>query len=524
MKLKNLFYFFILALAIPLSFTACSDKDDDPIDNPDPKPGTDDNKENQLVNKWIYDEMSEWYYWNDKIPAKNQMDFNLDPETFFYNHVLFDYLDANKDGEGDRFSWMEPYTPSTKANSNGKSDIGFDYLPAWADDSEYKVALIVNYIKPGTTAERMGIKRGFIIDRVDGSEINSSNWYSVLLQNKSSYEIEYSTNAQNYNKDIFEKKTVTVTSNYKDNPILMDTIYRDIDGHNIGYLVFNTFGTSQDEENLNNNIYLIERLTRFESEGITDLVLDLRYNGGGLVQTAVYLGSALVPNRDTKNIFQISRYNKTFQAKLDALPENNATKQSWMYDKFVNNIYWKGDNEQTSTLNKIPNLGNKIKTLCVLGTGSTASSSEMVINCLRPYITNLYLVGEKTVGKNVGSWTMEPDNDNIKWKLQPITFQTYNVKNKSDYAKGMIPDVHADDFDLLGTGLKSLGDIEETLLATAIEKITNKVKSSKTKEAKVKGLNILPSSEIEKRKGTFQMTIDKKEVIGLKKQLKILEQ
>ena len=80
MKLKNLFYLFILALAIPLSFVTCSDKDDDPIDNPDPEPT--DKTDNEITNEWIHDRMKRVYLWNEELPASPN--YKTDPEDFFY--------------------------------------------------------------------------------------------------------------------------------------------------------------------------------------------------------------------------------------------------------------------------------------------------------------------------------------------------------------------------------------------------------------------------------------------------------
>lgn len=520
MKMKNSFlYILMLLIAASFALTSCEDKED-----PEPNP-EENNEENQKVNKWIYEEMEEWYYWNDKIPTKENLNFNLDPEDFFENHILFDYQDKNGDGEGDRFSWMEPFTHTKTKSGEATSDLGFDYSPMWEDETMTAVVLIITYIKPNTIAEKEGLRRGFLISKVDGSKITSHNWFSVLHQNKGSYRLQYAENVIQFIEDDFKTLTLNVTPNYKENPVLMDTIYQNEDGHKIGYIVFNTFGSEQDEEHLKNDIYLIERLQRFESQGITDLVLDLRYNGGGLVQTATYLGSALVPSRNTKDIFQISKYNKAFQAKLENLPEGNKNKESWLYTRFVDNIFWEGEDIESSILNRIPNLGDKIQTLCIIGTGYTASSSEMVLNCLKPYMRkhskNLYLVGERTVGKNVGSWSIEPEDKEIKWKLQPITFQTYNVDNESDYAQGFVPDVPAKDFEDLGEGLKAFGDKDETLLAAAIGKITGK-KSSRVKSVYQHGLKPLPASEIEKRKGAYQMIVGKKDLQSLKKQLKSL--
>ncbi len=126
------------------SFTFCSDKDDD-TNTPKPNPDPEEKTENRVTNEWILEEMSDWYYWTEYIPAADKLDFELDPETFFYNHILYDYLDSDGDGKGDRFSWIETYTAAKAEKSAAKSDIGFDFLPVYADNARTKVVLIINY-------------------------------------------------------------------------------------------------------------------------------------------------------------------------------------------------------------------------------------------------------------------------------------------------------------------------------------------------------------------------------------------
>lgn len=509
------------AIAFTFTFAACSDEEENVTDNgSDNNNGNDndntpkDSTENQIANKWIYDEMKTWYYWNDKIADESSLDFNLDPDVTngFFNSILYTGTKYNADNDKnqlralyDKFSWIESYTANAKAAL--AIDLGFDFIPAYGNEAETKVVFIISYVKPNTWAANNGIKRGFIINKVDNSELTLSNWSSALYQNKSSYTLEYAKNSSDYNNDIYSTIVLQRTPNYEDKPVMIDTIYT-VGSHKIGYMVFNTYGSDADQNDLNDNIYMIERLQNFTDQGITDLVLDLRYNGGGLVTTGVHLGSALVPNRDVTKVYEKKKYNSLIQAELDAMPEGYYLKESYLYDYFRNNIKW-----NNNTYNDIPKLGDQLQTLCIIGTDYTASASEMTINCLKPYYAqagkNLYLIGWQTVGKNVGSWTFEPDDSRIKWKLQPITFQSSNVNGESGYFDGFIPDVKIDDFKDLRTGLKELGDQDETLLAAAIAKITGaSVVDTSTKSAASDKFKRLPLSQLEKGGRQFRMIED----------------
>lgn len=513
MKVKQTVLLTILSSVILL--ISCGDKDESGS-SPNPDPST---SENEVANKWILDEMSEWYYWNDKLPAQNTLNMKLDPGATngFFESILYTKSKANGQGIYDKFSWIESYTADTKSSS--KNDLGFDFFPVTFIDSNNKptgdVGNVVVYIKPGTLAEKAKLKRGHIITAVDGITLNSDNWYSALYANKSEYKLDVID--PEIEQEI--KISVPVTPGYVNKFVLMDTIYKDIPGHKIGYLVFNTYGTEGDSEDLQNNIYLIQRLTALQKEGITDLILDLRYNMGGLVTTGVHLGSALVPNR-TNDIYEIKKYNDTFQQKIER--SSNDVKEDWLYDRFCEKISW-----DKAEYNEIPKLGDQLQSLYILTTGYTASCSEMTINCLRPYYEKagktLRVVGEQTTGKNVGSWTIEPENKDIKWKLQPITFQSFNINKESNYFNGITPYKTADDYEDLIVGLKKLGDLKETLLANAIADIkgTPIVKTAQTKSGPL--FRPLPPDQLERAGKKSSMIVNTIEVKELKTKAALLK-
>lgn len=506
-------------LCIFLSFLLCIaliSCDDKSSDDPRTDGGTDENTlaGNQYVNNWILDSMATYYLWNDHLPERATLDFTADPYDFFDGLLSYEYSLHNNSFV---FSRMEGTHINVSKATTGSSDLGFEYVPInfvnASGASVYYINLIT-YVKKGTNAEKQGLRRGYLINAVDDVSISSSNWYSSLYNNQSSYKIRYATNLNNQSSGIYVTKQIDVTTNYVDTPIYMDSVYT-VGARKIGYIVYNSYEAG-DESTLPYDVELSQILTNFKSQGVRDLVVDLRYNGGGLVRSAKFLASALVPSRDIKNIFEVKTYNDDIQSQLDKLSDNSAIKISWMYEYFTDNI----TNSNNKVLASIPRLGDQLDNICFITTGYTASASEMTINTLKPYMQdagrNLYIVGETTVGKNVGSWAIYEDNNaNNTYVLWPITFQSHNKlypsTESSNYASGFTPDVKADDFDMLyDDGLRDLGDTDETLLQTAISKITGQsISSTITKTTSTNYILKGKSSLDRKHKTTGGMYIDK---------------
>lgn len=219
--------------------------------------------------------------------------------------------------------------------------------------------------------------------------------------------------------------------------VSFDSVYL-YKGKKVGYAIYDQFDDNSDIRGL---------VVRMKNAQIDEMILDLRYNPGGYVSTCSELASFIVPQEYLGKLYQQQYYNKTI-TREKAKNNNNG----------VDSVYF----NSTEWYNKW-NLG--LDRLIVLTTEYTASASESLIICLRPYI-DVIIVGTQTRGKNVGSYTIS--SEDYKYCLQPITFKYFNALMQTVPDDGFMPDIMVDD-----DKRKPRGDIEEALLKAALQYIND---------------------------------------------------
>ena len=409
----------------------------------------------QYVNDWIYKNMNQYYYWNTTLPASITTHDN--PADYF---KTLKYKD-------DRFSAIfESYQDIlNQLYGVSASEIGFEFQLYKESVYNNNVLGIVTYTKRGTPAAAMGIKRGDIFRRINGQQITTSNYITVvnyLFDNTASSSITFST----YLNGIFTDKTaVTVNkaANYQEDPVYMDTVYT-IQNKKVGYLVYNFFTNDPGDKTLKYDLELNTAIGQFKQENISELIVDLRYNHGGIITSAVHLASMLVPNLTTTKVFSYTEYNQNYTNYFNS----DAFKSKYSDNPFVTNFATTIDVTTPSTASyPVQNVGNNLQRIFFLTGKGTASASEMVINGLKPFLPCV-LIGDTTVGKNVGS-TLVYDDQNTKnqWAFMPIILKYFNKDHQSDFTKGFVPDYRTeDDYSYL------LGDTREGLLSKAISRIS----------------------------------------------------
>jgi C-terminal processing protease CtpA/Prc len=385
---------------------------------------------NADINTWIHENMSAYYLWPDKMPALAKTNTSSNPMDYFYS-ILYEYKTT------DRFSWIDSSSANLINQLNGINTVlGIRVSAFYTDDTKVNVALVIAYVLKGSPAEKNGLKRGDIILSVDDKTVTSSN-YSTALQNQT---LKLGLGA--YDNKVFSStgKTITVTKvELQTNPILQDTVINWA-GKKVGYFAYLQFLSSFDDS-------LRAVFGRFKQKGVNELVIDLRYNGGGYVSS-----SDLLTNLMVKDI--ASRVDKVMNKRQYNDAYTKEVIKQYGASALVTNFKMESNN-----------IGSLNRVFFLTSTG-TASASELIINNLKPFM-NVILIGEHTYGKNVGSFTITDNTKRWNYGLQPITFKILNAIDQSDYGtvNGFLPDYALAD-DVLP--YKLLGDPNETYLNKAL--------------------------------------------------------
>lgn len=453
--MKSKIHFIILLLLAVFTFQSCQDQDDVAV--PD----------NLDVHDFIWKGLNLYYLWQADVPNlsddrfTNQQELNAFLAGYPVPEDLFNALRVDK--TTDRFSWIvDDYLELEGALQGTTKNNGVEFVLRYKDKASGSSEIIgwVSYIIPNSDAATKDIKRGDIFTGVDGTALTINNYKTLLFGSNS----EYVLNLADYNNGTFTPngKSVALTKTVLDeNPILINTVINS-GGHKIGYLLYNGFYSNYDSQ-------LNDAFGTLKSQGITDLVLDLRYNSGGSVVTAARLAS-MITGQFTGQVFAKQQWN----AKIESYFNTNNPDQ-------LKNFFT--DKIGTTAINSVG-----MTKIYILTSKSTASASELVINGLKPYMTVIQ-IGDVTTGKNVGSVTLYDSptfgssnrNPNHRYAMQPIVLKIVNTAGFGDYYNGLNPNYTLKE-SLSNLGV--LGDESEPLLSTAIGKITGVSRMMKQSPAK----------------------------------------
>lgn len=441
MKIKIKLLLLLISIGL---FTSCfEDQDDNAISVNE-------------INDFVWRGMNTFYLYKSEIP-------NLSNELLSsgYGHIISAYDTPESLFESliyqrqtvDKYSWItNDYIALEQQFSGVSKHNGMEFALRFAPGSSTDIYGFVRFVLPNTSASDQGLERGDIFYAVDGVNLTIDNYRSLLFSDNDTYTINFGTyNTNGTPNDIDDDSIDTTTESmtltkvvYTENPVFKTEIL-EVNGENVGYLMYNGFVNEFDTQ-LNN------AFGEFAANNVQHLVLDLRYNPGGSVNTATLLGS-MITGQFNGQVYTKLTYNEDQQA-------NNST------FNFTNTL------GNGTALNQL-----FLDEVYVLTTGSSASASEMVINSLKAYSElNVVQIGTNTTGKSQGSITLydSPNfgrngaNPSHTYAMQPLVAISVNKNDGQVPPSGLIPDIELEE-DITNLGV--LGNANEPLLDRALMEI-----------------------------------------------------
>lgn len=368
---------------------------------------------------WLHNDMLDRYLFNTQMPSPAPAAFSHIEDYFYALLVRTDSLGQPLD----RWSYVED-TASYNQFFGAGLDLGYGL--AVAGRTTDPLPLRVRDIAPGSPAAAAGLVRGMVIETLNGQSaaaLKAADDFSLLSPQTSGTTLRLEVRDSPTGPLRQVSLTATV---YGVSPVGSHLVMTSPAGRKVGYLFYRSFidvGTPA----------LQAALADFASQGVQDLVLDLRYNGGGLVSLARDLASAIVsaPNPTQPPIFVTLRFNARHQA----------------------------DNFAFRYAAQPAHLG--LPRVYVLSGVRTCSASELVVNGLKPFV-EVVQIGATTCGKPFGFMPVAHCGNTYS----AINFESVNANGVGGYTSGISPTCAvADDFD------HALGDPAEALGAAALQHI-----------------------------------------------------
>ncbi len=438
-------------------------------------------KEVSVVSQFVYDGMSTYYFWADDVVGKKPGITDVNPENYFYR-ILHSTDSRNN------WSWITDDVNGLLAGFTGQSlsfgyDLGFIIM-------SNEVYAYIKYVYANSPADKAGLQRLDLIGKLNEQPITTEQRNGATYVSSRDVNLLYGNNAVKFTtyrlsgNQIVPNQEVTISpdASSKD-PVLYDNIYT-IGDKKIGYLFYTDF-----YDNYNYRLY--EVFNRFKQNGVTELVLDLRYNTGGAVSAAIYLASLIAPKEivENKPPYVVMDYNKLLNTSFDQWYEEASPANKYRYDrKEYLGTYSSKDADPLGAnldLNKV----------YIIATGNSYSASELTLFCLEAYDEiDVIHIGSNTGGKYTASWTIHGYNEEFgiplydesklsssektklkDWAMQPIVAK-YANKNNINFSNPGYLSPKPENKLQEGFGYidywTALGDTKDVLLGQALYLIT----------------------------------------------------
>ena len=354
--------------------------------------------------------LQSWYYWYASLPA------NVDPASYPSADAL---LDAVRQQPLDRFSYFTTQEADRAFYGAGQY-VGFGFGFRLSASSQMEITRVF----PGSPADQAGLLRGATVTELNGipvpSLVANGQLERVLSVSEPGVAVTFS-----FIDRQGQSRTASIVSAVVTQPSVGVTRVIELGAERVGYLQFDSFIDTS-------TALLDQAFARFLGEGVTQLVIDERYNGGGKLSVAQHLASLIVGNAYAGRALARLTFNDKHQDQNQTVPFASVTSPLDLAEVFF------------------------------ITSDATASASELTINGLVPYV-RVVTVGSTTFGKPVGANAFNVCAN----VLYPITFKAENSTGFGDFFDGLAPTCAA--FDDL---THPLGDPDEGSLATALHYVS----------------------------------------------------
>lgn len=381
----------LVLMALALALWSCSeDEDEQP-------------QKTKTANEYIYETFQEWYLWYDQIPEVDPLDY-----------TSFESLIEAITTDQDRWSFAGSYTEVMKLFQSGEyKGFGSGFM------IDYDGQIKITHVYTNSPMGRQQVERGWIVNSVNGYTTSQLDKINEALSSDEAVNFDMTDHHGSNHQFSIAREAFTM------NTVLHSQIIES-EEKQIGYLVFDSFTeTSQSE--------LKTVFEHFVLNGVDELIVDLRYNGGGLNTTAEMLIGMIGGAKVDQQVISKTLFNDQKSSLNESVTSN--------YDG--------------------PAL--EIDRAFFITTSQTASASEMVINALSPYM-EVIQVGSTTHGKPVGMSILSVKA--IDLAILPVTFKNANSEDYGDYYSGIAPNyTETDDLS------HNWGDPDESMLSTTLHLI-----------------------------------------------------
>jgi C-terminal processing protease CtpA/Prc len=272
--------------------------------------------------QFVHETSALYYLWNNNVPI-SYLDYSLyeSPEALFESFRATD----------DRFSTvLNNYTETEDMFKNISTTDGINYQ-LYLDEGTDLIA-VVEYVYDDSPAKAAGIERGFVIHKVNGTQLTASNYADLLDQETCTYTYsnievkkENGEKIVSYGADMKESKPIT-KKRMDINPVLKSTVIVK-NGRRIGYFLYDSFSDDTD--------VLIKTIEKLAAKQIDDLVLDLRLNGGGFINTLDTLASMIVPEGNEGKLFLTETFNSLITSEFRRETQNRDFNKTYNYHSRV---------------------------------------------------------------------------------------------------------------------------------------------------------------------------------------------